>query len=306
MPNNGNGAENLALASGGDRWADRAKIVSAMAQELKTALSDAEVRAYFRVKIIEPKMRDRMARHKAELLYGAIVAALVEGATELVTAPFTGWAWKNGAVVYLVNARFEGLVWNAALRKWVDRVEKSGLNIPGFMRAGMYPAEKLNLTACNAMGAKLSDSWAGEPFKVPAMKNGVYASALFSRMLWPARKAQMIGAGWKLPTDAGFYLDTGTADVFIVYGPIAGAEVGDVVSVPWVNNTGGVYQIQKAADWVRDHPKDESGNEYEWAYGPHMNPPFLEKVKWRAFPELTGGVELRVWFSDKFTAELNK
>lgn len=311
MPgNNGNGAGNIVAPSGGDRWADKKKIVMVISGVLVDSLSDIDVRRFFGMApsdLVTVNKRRRMARLKAPLVYDSMIEAVLLASSEEITGTYTGWAWKNSAVVYLTDQHFSGMVWDGG--KWVSRVEKTGLNFGGIMRAGMCKREKLNLTACDSSGVPIGQLGAFVPFKSPAMANGVYVRAQFARSLWPSRRSAVLGAGWFLawePGEYGGFEDIPPGPVNILYGPLAGASIDDQVMLPWPDSLLEIKLYPFVVNYKAANSKDGVGNEYKWAFGPFFNPPFLDSVHWVPFREAVSDLVFRCWFTGAFVRELNE
>lgn len=143
-----NGLANL-TRSGGDRYADKRKLLSVIAAALEVHLTDAEVRRWAGIEqggAVPVAKRKRMAKQKAVVVYEAMIAGMIAGACE----PLESWEQGQGG----------------SLRK-----VRGGVNFGGVLKFGQADERKLKITARDVFGEDL-EARGIVPYQLEVAPNG--------------------------------------------------------------------------------------------------------------------------------------
>lgn len=269
--------DNLTRA-GGDRYADKKKVLGVIALALADGFSDIEVRRFFGLKagdVVSLNRRKRMGNAKAPAFYKAMIEAFKAGALEDLT--------KGRRVLV------DGV--------WVDRPNK-GLNVGGVLRLGKVPCSGFRLTACDGVGVSLA-SRGIEIERVPADPTGLYIYFMMNPVDFAAYGAAFMAAGWRHPVAPG--LD-GPESVGLLYGPLPGAVLNQSYPVPWPTAAGGASSAVVDTQ-IKSSEADDFGGPYCWAYVDADG--VTKRVKWQGQDTGGGGFRLVVEVLDTFWCELN-
>lgn len=230
MPTSAQLAALEAGRDGGDRFADKRRLIALIAATLKANYTDLEVREAFGVGrrvVVSDAMRERMAAAKAPIVYRAIVRAFGAAAGESLASP------------------------------------SGGLFLPGVCRVGMKPREPVAVAWVDDWGAPCSESpEEGERlmFKRETYKNGRYVAFSVAMGLpdnpWVALLGDFLAAGWFVP----WWMQTENP-VYqwgLVYGPLKSGEIA-----PWP--AGGQCPLP-VEYWRLGWKNYKTGKNEAWAY----------------------------------------
>lgn len=226
-----NSRANLALATGGDRYAGKRAMIEVIRLALLESMTDAEIRRFWGLKrgeTLSAARRNRAAAAKSKQVYQAIIDGWTAGLkTDL-----------NGLKLVNIGGA------------WVQE-KTNGISIGGIVRLGMGKPKKINLQAYDDYGETL-ESQGIQIFRRPTYDAGNYAVLAFADA---TSRPVYLSRGWFSP----WWAAGGTA---LFFGPTEVTADGRFMA-PSFNGTMSAF----GGEYLRMGWKNpETGRRFAWAY----------------------------------------